>query len=326
MKATIKRATSLIPICCLLAGGLGLFPLASLADSDAVKPVSIDQGWELFKSEKYTQAGQVARQLLDHAVEQQNVTAEYDAINLILATRYTQNKYGSDLLEFEYRQETIALKLQDENKLAGVLNNLGYDLLTTGQAPLSEIIPRLERANSIYARLEGHQGRWYTLMNLTWAYRRAGEIERSIQAGEKALAQAKAENDRHAIIETSLNLAETMVSAERLKEADSLVELAGQHTGTAQDRDRYVYDIYAAQHKLHDENASIDREALEEAIAFMQPLEIFYEMLGRSVLAEALLLAGDEKRARAEAEKIIAARNNFVPREAITRAERVIRR
>ena len=285
--------------------------------------VSISTVREQFKAGNHTVAEELANQLLEHAKAQGSLIGEFDALNLILAIRYGSNRYSEQLLAYEYRQENIAQELGDEQMLATVLNNLGYDLLTTGSAPIKEIIPRLERANDIYAKSEGHHGRWYTLMNLTWAYRKAGEFEKSLSAGEKALSQAQAIEDRHAIIETSLNLAETHLANRNIKQADALVALAKREAETQTDRDRHVYEVYAAQHSLETLKPVANLSKLINAVGALKSQEIFYEMLGRSVLAKHYLQKGNKSAAETEADKVLAAENDYVPREALARAAEV---
>jgi tetratricopeptide (TPR) repeat protein len=280
--------------------------------------------WTNFKQGEYSQAEERAKNLLAMAISEQNLKLEYEALNVLLAVRYTQNNYSPELLDYEYRQAAIAEQLGEAILLAAALNNLGYDLLTTGQAPLGEIIPRLERANQIYADLEQHQGRWYTLMNLTWAYRQAGRLQQSRQAGERAVARAIAIADRHALIETKLNLAETLSLMGDAEQADQLVAEARAAAGNQQDRDRHVFEIYAAQHQLDAGDSALQSNILQRAIDALDSVEIFYAMLGRAVLADLYLKTGNEREAAELARAVIAARDNFVPREAIRRAERVL--
>ena len=279
-----------------------------------------EEARNLFREGRIAQAAEQAYALLDAASENKDLELEFKLLGLINAAQFSLNQYSPDVLQNEYRQEVIARELKDDKRLAGVHNNLGYDLLVTGQAPLSEIIPRLKSANDYYARDENNDGRWYTLMNLTWANRLAEKYDDSIQFGELAVQTARKLKDRHAIIETCINLAETYLEQGRFEQADELFRAAGVEADQKNDRDKYVFDVYFARYLLLTGKGDKAIALAEPAVKELQSIEVFYAELGRAVLADAYFAGGNADGAEALANQIIAKKDDYIPREALISA------
>ncbi|MEM7359678.1 MAG: hypothetical protein AAF431_11320 [Pseudomonadota bacterium] len=302
-------------------------PLPTFADEvngrKTETKLSVEQAWELVSAGEHAKAEQAADQLLEEAISNSDMEYEYKALNLKIALQYIQNKYTPKVLRKEQRLEAIALHLGDEERIAAVSNNLGYDLLVAGKAPVADIIPRMERANAYYAKKEKGDGRWYTLMNLNWAHRLAGNLPASRDYGLKSVKTAKAIKDRHAIIETCINLAETLMLEGKQEEAGKYFAKAKKYADQQADRDKHVFDVYYARYLLADKQIVGAIELLKAAIPALQDVEIFYAALGQAILAEAMYAADEVAAAEGLADAVMQATDKFVSRDAIVLASLV---
>ena len=110
-----------------------------------------------------------------------------------------------------------------------------------------------------------------------------------------------------------------MGQLERVKE---LMSLAEDEAGSQLDRDFHVFVVLeAAIKQVLKEKINLDR--LSSSADSLANMEIFYEMLGRSILAEQLLHRGKVTEAREQADRVLASADDFVPRAAVHRARRV---
>lgn len=287
------------------------------ANATSSIPDSVEQAWEMVSAGQHAEAEQAADKLLEEAISNKDMEQEYKALNLKIALQYIQNKYTPQVLQKEQQLEAIALKLGDEERIAAVSNNLGYDLLVAGKAPVKDIIPRLERANSYYASEEKNDGRWYTLMNLTWAHRLAGDLPLSRSYGLKSVYAAESIEDRHAIIETCINLAETLMLEGKQEQASKYFAQAQALAEQTPDRDKYVFDVYFARYLLANKQAAKAIDLLAAAIPALENVEIFYAAMGQAVLAEARYASGDVAAAETLADAVMQATDKFVSRDTI---------
>lgn len=122
-------------------------------------------------------------------------------------------------------------------------------------------------------------------MNLTWQYRLQNKLAESEQWGRLALRQARADADRHAIIEAATNLGETLLAAGKVAEAGPVYETAQSWAEQAEDRDGHVFDVYHARYLWETGKRERAVDTLRQAIAFLETSEVFYEMLARAWLA-----------------------------------------
>lgn len=195
---------------------------------------------------------------------------------------------GMDLdtiLKYEKRQLKLVDQLDDENAKARAYNNYGYDVTVAGTLPLDKAVEYARYANDYYARTEKHQGRWYTLMNLSWQYRLKNDLDKSEEYGILSANQAMADQDRHAIVEANAQLAETYLAKKEIEKAVPYYEEGLKWRGNTDDRDGYVFDVYYSRYLW--ENGQKDKaiEILKQAVDFLSSSEVFYEMHGRALLA-----------------------------------------
>ena len=216
-----------------------------------------------------------------------NKMLEYRLNNILDWSYFSTGASFSKSLELEARQFELAKKIRQEQVIADVYNNLGYNLTVSGTASLDSTSQLMKRANGIYAKSENTDGRWYTLMNLVWQHRLMGDYKSSAKYGIQSVQQARSINDRHAIIESAFQLGETYIALGQIDEAAKYYDEAKKWAGTEMDRDRYVNDVYLA-HFLWEsgENKLEVIKMLEGAISFLKKGEVFYEMQARALLAK----------------------------------------
>lgn len=170
-------------------------------------------------------------------------------INNFLSWAYFEQQVDFDeVLIHEKRQAELVDQIGNEMQKAQVYNNLGYDLTVAGIVPVDSAITLMTYANNTYAKNEDNKGRWYTLMNLTWQHRIKGEYEKAINYGLLSLGQAQTDNDRHAIVEASFQLGESLMAEGQVKEAAKIYEIGLAESELTVDRDKYVFDVYYAKY------------------------------------------------------------------------------
>ena len=252
-----------------------------------------------------------------------NIPLEYRLSNL-LSWAYSSTDFDfRKVLQHEERLMELANHIDDDLDKAHVYNNVGYDLTVAGTVSIDSVIALMRFANDVFARTENTNGRWYTLMNLTWQYRLKNDLETSRQYGEKSVRQALADNDRHAVIETCFQLAETWMALGQRDSTSHYFKIAKDWCGDATDRDKYVFDVYYSNFLL--KNNPADKTALqrlEAAVDFLQTGEVFYEMHGRAILAAHYLDTDRKTDAAAQLELIENPRHNYIAAE--TRAMAVL--
>lgn len=268
--------------------------------------------------EKARQASYIARSIPDPGLE-------FRINNLLSWAFFSTNADFNRVLEHEARQLALVQGRSDQDK-AFVYNNLGYDLTVAGTVPLDSTIHLMTFANNTYAELEQTQGRWYTLMNLTWQHRLKNDLETSKSYGEKCYAQALHEEDRHAVVEAAFQLGETLMAMGRVAEAKPYYETGLKWRGDQEDRDSYVFDVYYARYLWETGQRAAAIERLEKAIDFLESSEVFYEMHGRALLAGYYLTTGKGSAAEAQLSAIEQPRHNYIAMEtrclaALTRAK-----
>jgi tetratricopeptide (TPR) repeat protein len=242
----------------------------------------------------------------------EDYSLEYKINNTLSWAYYMVGKDFSESLKHQERQIYLVNQLDDPEAKALVYNNYGYDTTVSGTLPLVESIEYMKFANDYYANQEGNDGRWYTLMNLTWQYRLSGDLEKSEYFGRLAVNQAEKDKDRHAIIEANTNLGETLIAQNKLKVAKRFYEDALKWSKEKKDRDKYVFDVYYGRYlwELGEKDKAI--QMVEEAVEFLKTSEVFYEMLGRAYLAKFYFSNNDLESAMAEIEAIENPRSDYV--------------
>ena len=248
---------------------------------------------------------------------------EYKLNNILIWSSFEMHRGLEEILQREKRQVQLVQQLDREEYTAGVYNNYGYDLTVAGTLPLSEALQYLAASNVYYAKQEGHEGLWYTLMNLTWIYRLMGDLDHSITRGRQAVAQAIKDNDRHAIIEACTNLAETYLELGQPDLAGPLYELALPWSQQEPDRDKYVFDVYHAHYLGAMGQQAQAIEVLEAAVEYLKTGEVFYEMLGRFHLAQIYGRAGQTDKVKEQIQFIRNPRYDYVSFEVKALAEKL---
>lgn len=155
---------------------------------------------------KFEAAADQGAQAQRYAQRAGDLELEYQINNILSWSYFSLGQSFSENLAHQERQLAVVGRLDDNAAKALVYNNYGYDATVAGTVPLDTAVRYSGWANQYYARTEGHQGRWYTLMNLTWQYRLQNKLTESEQWGRLALSQAQADADRHAIIEAATNM------------------------------------------------------------------------------------------------------------------------
>lgn len=245
-----------------------------------------------------------------------NYPLEFKINNTLSWAYFMLGRDFNENLSHQKRQLYVVEQMEDDHAKALVYNNYGYDATVSGALPITEAIRYIKFANNYYARTENHQGRWYTLMNLTWQYRLKNELDSSAYFGQYAVLQAKRDQDRHAIIETSVNLGETLLYQNKIAASEPYYEEALRWSQQKEDRDKYVFDVYYSNYLWilgkKEEAISI----LEKAINFLQNSEVFYEMLGRAFLAKFSFQVQDYETTQEQIEVFKNPRSNYISQEA----------
>lgn len=255
-----------------------------------------------------------------------NEKLEYQIRNFLIYTYFMTETDFYKTLSQEAQLFHLVNSVGSELQKALVYNNLGYNLTVAGTVPIDSTISLMKFANETYAKLEGHEGRWYTLMNLTWQHRLSYDLETSKLYGEKSMAQALTEEDRHAILEAAFHLGETMMEMGQIEEARSHYETGLKWRRDEQDRDRHVFDVYYAKFLWETGQKGEAVSLLEEAVEWLVNSEVFYEMHGRTLLASYYFENGDIKRAEEQLAILDNPRHNYISLEsrcisAITKAQ-----
>lgn len=235
---------------------------------------------------------------------------EYDINNILDWSYFMLNEDFNVILVHEERLYETA---NNNDQKANIRNNLGYNLTVSGTAPLDSVSNLILFANDHYAQVEDNEGRWYTLMNMTWVHRLQGKLKSSMEYGRKSAKQAIEDDDRHAIVEANFQWAESLFVSGNKEKADSLYNATKEIAYSDNDRDRYVFDVYYQYHKWrskqHDDETV---EKLSEAINFLSETEVFYEMVGRVALAEILFYEEKYELAMKEIAMIETPRHNYI--------------
>jgi len=223
----------------------------------------------------------------------ENYPLEYKLNNTLSWSYFALGKGFDETIEHQKRQMFVVKQLDDDNAKAMVYNNYGYDATVSGTVPLTDVIEYMEFANDHYAKTEKTNGRWYTLMNLTWQHRLINDLPKSAEYGRMAVEQAEIDNDRHAIIEASTNLGETLLAQKKIEEAKPFYDNGLKLSKQKDDRDKYVFDIYYSRYLWEIGKKEKAISSLKIAVDFLENSEIFYEMLGRAFLADYCFSTGN---------------------------------
>ncbi|MEM7086247.1 MAG: hypothetical protein AAF489_08705 [Bacteroidota bacterium] len=234
--------------------------------------------------------------LLSKQIE--NFGLEYKLNSTLSWAYFVLKKDFFEILDHLERQLFVVDQLDDDQAKASVYNNYGYDTTVSGTVPLDSVITYMTFANNYYAKSENNNGRWYTLMNLTWQYRLKNDFAQSEHNGRLSVAQAKQDEDRHAIIEANTNLGETLLYQNKMQEATSYYQEALKWADRKEDRDRYVFDVYYSRFLWNIGEHTLAIEAVKGAIQFLETDEVFYEMLGRAFLTQYCFETGDFEEVR----------------------------
>lgn len=248
------------------------------------------------------------------AVELGDVDNEFKINNLLSWTYFETQVDFNQVLEHEARQAEL-VRNRSELDRAHIYNNLGYDLTVAGAAPLDSAIKLMKFANSVYAEVEANEGRWYTLMNLTWQHRLSGDLAASKEFGEKSLRQAIEESSRHAVVEASFQLGETLLALGDIEGASTAFETGLKWRGLSKDRDRYVFDVYYGNFLWVTNKRKEAISVLEDAVNFLVTSEVFYEMHGRALLANHYMAMGQINQVKTHLDKIEQPRHNYIAME-----------
>ncbi|WP_370086403.1 hypothetical protein [Ekhidna sp.] len=255
------------------------------------------------------------------AKETNNLELEYKINNILSWSYFSLGMGFEETMTHQQRQLELVKLLDNDDAKAMVYNNYGYDATVSGLVNLDSAIHYTKWANDFYGKKENTHGRWYTLMNLCWQHRLKNELELSEVYGIHSLSQAKADSDRHAIIEAATNLSETLIAQQKMDQAGEKLKEAYEFANEQQDRDKYVFDIYNA-HYLG-EIGKLDEavELLKPAVDFLSEGEVFYEMLGRALLATYAFQIGQHELARENINAFDNPRANYFSFEAKVIAE-----
>jgi len=236
-------------------------------------------------SGKFDQAIEKAQQAAYISIAIQDGDLEFRVNNILVWAFFSSNVDFNQILKYEARQYDLVSERNDDREKAFIYNNLGYDLTVAGTVPVDSTISLMKFANDTYAEIENTQGRWYTLMNLTWQHRLKNNLELSKSYGEKSYAQALIDNDRHATIESCFQIGESLIEMEQLSDAKTYYKTGLEWRGEKEDRDSYVFDVYYSKFLWETGNRKEAIGRLEKAVDFLQTSEVFYEMHGRALLA-----------------------------------------
>lgn len=247
--------------------------------------------------------------------EKINYPVEYKINNTLSWAYFTLNKDFNENLEHQKRQLFVVNQMKDDEAKALVYNNYGYDATVAGILHLEDAIKYMVFANDYYAKTENSNGRWYTLMNLTWQYRLKGDFKKSEYYGKLSVKQAAKDSDRHAIIEANTNLGETFLVQNKINEATPLYKNIEAMSSEKKDRDKYVFDIYYSKYLWSIGKKEIALLRLENAIMFLESSEVFYEMFGRALLAKYTYEMREFNKAQAQIDVFKNPRSNYISLE-----------
>ena len=266
----------------------------------------------------FEEAKQMAVEGAYLAREAGNRSLEYSLNNIKSWTYFETGENFNVVLENEARQVQLVSFINNKSRKADVYNNLGYDLTVAGSVHLDSAIALMQFANDTYAENEGHQGRWYTLMNLVWQYRLKGDYEKSAHYANLSVKQALSSNDRHAIIEACFQFGETLIVMGNTNSAGDYYQTGLEWRGDAQDRDSYVFDVYYANYLWVTGQRETAVKRLEEAVQFLSGSEVFYEMHGRALLAKFYFELQEFEKTEQQLEAIAKPRGDYFSLEAKT--------
>ncbi len=240
---------------------------------------------------------------------------EFRINNFLSWAYFMTNKDFNKVLIHEQRQLELVGLVGNESQKAQVYNNLGYDLTIAGNVHLDSTISLMKWANDQYGKMENNNGRWYTLMNLTWQYRLKGDYQQAVEYGKLSLNQAQVDEDRHAIIEASFQLGESLMALEQLEKAKEFYDIGYEQSVLQKDRDKYVFDVYYANYlfTIGEQDKAIN--LLESAVEFLTTSEVFYEMHGRAILSLLYIEEGKIEQAKAQLNIIEEPRHNYIATE-----------
>ncbi len=251
----------------------------------------------------------------------ENYPLEYKINHTLSWAYFTLGKDFSENLEHQKRQLYVVNQMDDEKAKALVYNNYGYDTTVSGTISLDSTIAYMKFANDYYAKAENNKGRWYTLMNLTWQYRLKNDLQKSEHYGRLSAQQARADNDRHAIIEANTNLGETLLYQNKLQEAAPYYEEGLKWSNQKEDRDTFVFDVYYSKYLWKKGEKKKAISAVKKAIKFLETSEVFYEMLGRAFLADYSYQSNNFTEVKKQLEVFNNPRSNYISLEAKTLAK-----
>lgn len=248
---------------------------------------------------------------------------EYRIGNFLSWSYFETQEDLEKVLAHEKRQIYLADQLDNDEYKAREYNNHGYDGTVAGTIPLDTLLTYQHFANDYYAKANGNQGLWYTLMNLTWIYRLKGDLNNSEKYGKLSVAQAKTDNDWHAISEANTNLAETYLELGKVDFAASLYAEALNWVGEKEERDIHVFNVYYGKYLWEEKNDAQAISLLQEAIEFLETGEVFYEMLGRLHLATIYTQISRIEEAKDELNQIQEPRHDYISFEVRAKSEKL---
>lgn len=246
----------------------------------------------------------------------ENYPLEYKINNTLSWSYFTLGRSFDENLVHNERQLFVVEQMDDDNAKAMVFNNYGYDATVSGTVALKEAIGYMEISNAHYAKTESNNGRWNTLMNLTWQHRLINDLSKSEEYGLMAVEQAEADNDRHAIIEVNANLGETLLAQNKIEEAKPFYKRGLEISKQKDDRDKHVFDVYYSRYLWETEKKDEAISLLKNAIGFLESSEVFYEMLARAFLADYYFSNGNIDGAEEQIKKFKNPRARYFSQEA----------
>lgn len=267
-------------------------------------------------SDKFKDAIQLGQEGTTLSKSLADLESEYRFSNFLAWAYYETNQDFNESLKLEERQVYLAEQIGKDEYKARAYNNYGYDATVAGTIPLTQAIKYAKFANDYYAVKEGHQGLWYTLMNLGWQHRLINELAQAEVYGRLSVAQAETDNDRHAIIEANTNLGETLLMQGKTEEASPLYERGRELSKEKDDRDKYVFDVYYSRYLWQTDQKEEAILTLISAIDFLETSEIFYEMLARAFLADYAFSTGNTELAKKQLAKFKNPRADYYSQEA----------
>ncbi len=275
--------------------------------------------YHLARAYSQTNSSDLARQHAENAALLAQIFGdkelEYRMRNFLVYTYFMAETDFYKTLSQQTHLFHLINSVGSEQQKAAVYNNLGYDLTVAGSVPVDSTMSLMNFANTHYAKMEENNGRWYTLMNLTWQYRLKYDLESSLKYGKMALTQALIEEDRHAVVETAFQLGETLMELGNLDAAAGQYQIGKSWRGEIDDRDGYVFDVYYSKFLWTSGQKKEAIKLLEEAVDWLKQSEVFYEMHGRSLLASYYLENGQIEAANQQLKILNNPRHNYISLE-----------